>query len=77
MENSNKLTSQNINFDGDEIDLKSLFKKLKKGKKLIFLIVLSSTFITAIYSFKRNPSGQEVSISLLTIILIIAKFKSF
>ena len=49
MENSNKLINQNIDFDRDEIDLKSLFRILKRGKKLIFLIVLSSTFITGIY----------------------------
>ena len=55
MENSNKLINQNIDFDRDEIDLKSLFRILKRGKKLIFLIVLSSTFITGIYSIKTKP----------------------
>jgi len=55
MENSNKLISQNIDFDKDEIDLKSLFGIFKRGKKLIFLIVLSSTFITGIYSIKTKP----------------------
>ena len=37
------------------IDLQSLFRILKRGKKLIFLIVLSSTFITGIYSIKTKP----------------------
>ena len=55
MENSNKLINQNIDFDRDEIDLKSLFRILKRCKKLIFLIVLSSTFITGIYSIRTKP----------------------
>ena len=55
MENSNKLISQNINLDTDEIDLKSLFGVLKRGKKLISLIVLSFTFLTSIYSITTKP----------------------
>ena len=50
MEHTNKQISQNIDLDRDEIDLKSFFGMLNRGKKLIFLIVLGSTFITGIYA---------------------------
>ena len=55
MENSNKLISKNIDFDKDEIDLKSILRLFKRGKNIIFSIVLSSTFITGIYAYNTKP----------------------
>ncbi|KGF96654.1 hypothetical protein EU95_0539 [Prochlorococcus marinus str. MIT 9201] len=55
MEDSNNTVNQNYDSDRDEIDIKSFFKIFKRGKNLIFGIVLSSTLVTGLYSFITKP----------------------
>ena len=55
MKNLKEVNTYNIDSNNEEIDLQYIFRILKRGKKLIFGIVLFSTVFSTAYSFSVKP----------------------
>lgn len=54
--------NSNVAISEDEIDLKELFRTLKKNKNIIILITLVITFLAIIYVFIKKPIYEVKSI---------------
>jgi LPS O-antigen subunit length determinant protein (WzzB/FepE family) len=54
MENKNTYINQDFN-NPDDIDLKNIYRTLKRGKKIIFGITIISSLLGIFYAYSLKP----------------------